>query len=86
MVHVSTKTFNELIHEADPQSLFSHVLPGLSVTIFENFAKQNNFKVRIVIAKIMFATGETVGLAEWIIDGIVLNNFFCSIKSVYLLM
>ena len=39
-------------------SLFSHML---SVT-FQNIAKQNNFQ-----AKTMFTTGETVGLAEWII-------------------
>ena len=31
---------------------------------FQNLPKQNNFQVRIVIA-----TGDTVGLAEWIIDG-----------------
>ena len=30
---------------------------------YQNLAKQNKFK-----AKTMFATGETVGLAEWIID------------------
>ena len=33
-----------------------------SVHTFQNLAKQNNFQVRV-------ATGETVGLAEWIIDG-----------------
>ena len=31
---------------------------------FQNLTKQNNFQMRIVIA-----TGGTVGLAEWIIDG-----------------
>ena len=35
-----------------------------SVPTFQNLAKENNFQVRIVIA-----TGGTVGLAEWIIDG-----------------
>ena len=50
-----------MIHEADPQSrpvviiVFAHVCP--------HFSKQNKFQ-----AKTMFATGETVGLAEWIID------------------
>ena len=32
--------------------------------LFKNHAKQNNFEARIVIA-----TGGTVSLAEWIIDG-----------------
>ena len=36
----------------------------LSVPTFQNLTKQNNCQSRIV-----FATGETVGLAEWIIDG-----------------
>ena len=35
-----------------------------SVSTFHNIAKQNNFQVKIVIA-----TGGTVGMAEWIIDG-----------------
>ena len=34
-----------------------------SVLTFENLAKPNKFQVRIVII-----TGDTVGLAEWIID------------------
>ena len=34
------------------------------VPAFQNLSKQNNFQVRIVIA-----SGGTVGLAEWIIDG-----------------
>ena len=33
-------------------------------TFKKNLAKQNNFQVRIVIA-----TGVTMGLPEWIIDG-----------------
>ena len=46
-----------LIHLSDPQIIvFAHV-----VRPFQNLAKPNR-------AKTMFATGETVGLAEWIID------------------
>ena len=55
-----------LIHEADPQQsrpvviiVFAHVRPSTR----PHFSKQNKFH-----AKTMFATGETVGLAEWIID------------------
>ena len=33
------------------------------VIIFQNLAKQNKFQ-----ANTMFTTGETLGLAEWIID------------------
>ena len=36
----------------------------MSVPIFQNHAKQNNFQVRIVIV-----TGGTVGQAEWLIEG-----------------
>ena len=52
-----------LIHSAAPQSRQegSLVLHMLSVPTFEILAKQNKVKT-------MFATGETVGLAEWIID------------------
>ena len=60
-----------LIHKADPQSrpvviiVFAHVPPYFrtSVSPFQNLAKLNKFQ-----AKTMFSTGETVGLAEWIID------------------
>ena len=63
-----------LIHEADPLSrsvvitIFESVVCirltfRTSVPIFQNLAKQNNFQARIVVA-----TGEAVGLAEWIID------------------
>ena len=51
-----------LIHVADPQSrpvviiVFTHV-------VRPHFSIQNKFQ-----AKTIFATGETVGLAEWIID------------------
>ena len=56
-----------LIHSPDPHhgrqgSLFlqmSSICP--SIPAFQNLAKQNK-------AKAMFATGETVGLAKWIID------------------
>ena len=50
-----------LIHSADPQSWPVEIIV---FPLFINLAKQNNFQVRIVIA-----TGGTVGLAEWIIDG-----------------
>ena len=40
-----------------------------SVPTFQNLAKRNK-------AKTMFATGETVGLAEWIIDDICLVFLF----------
>ena len=60
---------NILIHSADPQSwpvgiiVFAHVVRNVrtSVPTFQNLAKQNK-------AKTMFATGETVGLAKWIVD------------------
>ena len=42
--------------------VFTHVLPP-SVPTFQNLAKQNKFQL-----KTMFATSETVGPAEWIID------------------
>ena len=42
--------------------VFIHVVRPF-VPTFENLANQNNFQV-----KTMFTTGETVGLAEWIID------------------
>ena len=54
-----------LIHSADPQSpplgiiVFSHVVRQF--VTFQNLAKQNKVKT-------MFATGEIVGLAKWIID------------------
>ena len=57
-----------LIYLADPQLrkvviiVFTCVV-RTSVTTFQNLAKQNKFQ-----AKTMFTTGETVGLAEWIID------------------
>ena len=45
---------------------------------FQNLAKQNKFQV-----KTMFTIGQTVGLAEWIIDDTYLVYFFvpnrCSI-------
>ena len=59
-----------LIHSANPQSrpigiiVFAHVVRLYIrpyVPTFQNQAKQNDVKT-------MFATGATVGLAEWIID------------------
>ena len=59
-----------LIHEADPQSrpvvtiVFAHVIRSyVCPYVRPHFSKQNKFQ-----GKTMFATGETVGLAEWIID------------------
>ena len=45
------------------------VLPSFST--FQNLAKQNKVQGRIVIA-----TGGTVDLAEWIIDGIIYISSF----------
>ena len=59
-------TNQQLIHSADPQSrpvviiVFAHVVRSY---VHPRFSKQNKFQ-----AKTMFATGETVGLAGWIID------------------
>ena len=55
--------------------VFTHVVrPSvrMSVPTFQNLAKQ-------IKAKTMFATGETVGLAEWIIDDPCLGILFCFI-------
>ena len=49
-------------------SLFSHIMSvRTSVHNFQNLPKQNKFHL-----KTRFTTGETVGLAEWIIDYICL--------------
>ena len=40
-----------------------YVRPSVRPSDFQNLAKQNKFQ-----SKTMFTTGETVGLAEWIID------------------
>ena len=56
----------QLIQSADPQSrpvviiVFAHLVRS---SVRPHFSKQNKFQ-----AKAMFATGETVDLAEWIID------------------
>ena len=57
-----------LIHSDDPQSrpeviiVFAHVVRSSVCTCtFQNLANRNKFQA-------MFTTGETVGLAEWIID------------------
>ena len=66
----------ELIHSADPQSrpwprpvliiVFAHVVrPSVRPSVHPHFSKSSQTKQ----AKTMFTTGETVGLAEWIIDG-----------------
>ena len=47
--------------------VFAHVVRP-SVPTFQNLAKQNK-------AKTMFASDDTVGLAEWIIDDNVLHQF-----------
>ena len=51
------------IHSADPQSRPVVIIVFHMSSVRPHFSKQNKFK-----AKTMFATGETVGLAEWIID------------------
>ena len=51
-------------------SLFSHLLSVHAyVPTFQNIAKQNKFQ-----AKTIFTTGETMALAEWIIDYICLGQ------------
>ena len=57
-----------LIHEADPQSqplgiIVFYTCPFVRLLVRPHFLKQNKFQ-----AKRMFATGESVGLADWIID------------------
>ena len=62
----------KMIHEPDPQSLpvvitiFARVVCP-SVLTYQNLIKQNKVQARIVIA-----TGGTVGLAECIIDSILI--------------
>ena len=58
-----------MIHSAHPQSLpvviivFAHVVRASVRLHFEKFSKAKQIQ-----AKTMFTTGDTVGLAEWIID------------------
>ena len=58
----------KLIHSANPQSravviiVFEPVSVRNYIAIFQYLAKQNKFQ-----EKTMFTSGETVGLAEWII-------------------
>ena len=66
----------QLIHSANPQSrlvgiiVFAHVVhTSVRTSPVFNIAKQNK-------AKTMFVTGETVGLAEWILDVTCLDFFF----------
>ena len=59
-----------LIHSADPQSRPDNLSVRTSVPTFQNLAKQNKFQ-----PKTKFTTGETVGLAEWIIDDTNLSFF-----------
>ena len=51
-----------LIHSAGPQTRQVVIIVFVRV-VSPHFSKSNKFQ-----AKTMFATGETVGLAEWIID------------------
>ena len=48
-----------LIHEADPQSL------PIVIVVFAHVVRPSVHKFQV---KTMFATSETLGLAEWIID------------------
>ena len=61
-----------MIHSADLQSrlvviiVFTHVVRTsvrTCVSTFQNVTKQNKFQVKTILA-----TGESVGLAKWIID------------------
>ena len=73
----------KLIHEADPQSLLvviivsAHVVHP-SVRPSPLFTKQNKFQ-----ANTMFATDETVGLAEWIIDDTCLVMDYVDQANIY---
>ena len=64
---VTLKSPGSLLHSADPQSrpvgiiVFAHVIRP---SVRHHFSKSSNKSQ----AKTMFASGETVGLAEWIID------------------
>ena len=66
-----------LIHSACPQSrgvvviVFAHVAVHRTVPNFQNLPKQNRFQ-----EKTMFTTGETVGMAERIIDDTWIQKFF----------
>ena len=69
-----------MIYSANPQSrpvliiVSAHVVrPYVS---FQNLAKQNKFH-----GKTMFTTGETVDLAEWIIDDSCLISFVIAKKD-----
>ena len=59
-----------LIHEADPQSRPVVIIVSAHVRPSPLFTKRNKLQ-----AKTMFATGETVGLAEWIIDDTCLVSY-----------
>ena len=73
------KECQNLIHEADPQSrsvviiVFAHVVRS---SVRPHFSNQNKFQ-----AKTMFATGGTVGLADWIIVGTYVLFYFRMIGS-----
>ena len=66
-----------LIHSADPQTrpvviiIFEQIYVRTSVPTFQIIAKQNKRHVKIVVT-----TGETVGLAEGIIDDICIVNWY----------
>ena len=73
-----------LIQSADPQSrpvviiYFRTYCPNrTSLPTFQTFTKQNNFQVRIV-----FATVETVGRANWIIDDTHMSCFLLLLLSI----
>ena len=60
-----------LIHEADPLSQPVGIIVTCRPFVRPHFSKQNKFQ-----AKTMFAIGNTVGLAEWIIDNTCLVFLF----------
>ena len=76
----------KLIHEANPQSrpvgiiIFTHIVRSY-VRSSSPLLKQNKCQ-----AKAIFDTGETVGLAEWIIDDtcvLLLMGFSCYIEQAW---
>ena len=62
---------SKLIHSADPQTrpVVIIIFTQISVRTFQNIAKQNKRRV-----KIMITSDGTVGLAEWIIDDFVFHS------------
>ena len=63
---LETWDFSQLIHKADQQALSVVIIVFANVVrsyVRPHYSKQNKFQVKAI-----FATGETLGLAKWIID------------------